>query len=73
MTTGQASEGKDTISPSDGYRTFSHSTTDRIGREGYVLVFDFSKYFDTAQHGPVFREIERSGLDDRLVSLSEYL
>lgn len=42
------------------------------GREGYALVFDFSKYFDTAQHGPVFREIERSGLDDRLVSLSEY-
>lgn len=24
------------------------------GREGYVLVFDFSKYFDTAQHEPVF-------------------
>jgi len=42
------------------------------GREGYVLVFDFSKYFDTAQHGPVFREIEKSGLDDRLVSISEY-
>lgn len=42
------------------------------GREGYALVFDFSKYFDTAQHGPVFREIEKSGLDDRLVSLSEY-
>lgn len=35
-------------------------------------MFDFSKYFDTAQHGPVFREIEKSGLDDRLVSISEY-
>lgn len=44
----------------------------QYGREGYVLVFDFSKYFDTAQHGPVFREIEKSGLDDRLVSISEY-
>ena len=42
------------------------------GREGYVLVFDFSKYFDTAQHEPVFREFERSGIDDRLVSLSKY-
>ena len=42
------------------------------GREGYALVFDFSKYFDTAQHAPVFREIERSGIDDRLVSISEY-
>ena len=42
------------------------------GREGYVLVFDFSKYFDTAQHEPVFREFERSGIDDRLVTLSKY-
>lgn len=42
------------------------------GAEGYALVFDFSKYFDMAQHEPVFREIEKSGLDDRLVSLSEY-
>ena len=44
----------------------------QYGREGYALVFDFSKYFDTAQHGPVFREIEKSGLDDRLVYISEY-
>lgn len=42
------------------------------GSEGYALMFDFSKYFDSAQHAPVFREIEKSGLDDRLVSLSEY-
>lgn len=42
------------------------------GREGYALVFDFSKYFDTAQHAPVFRAIEKSGIDDRLVALSEY-
>ena len=38
------------------------------GREGYALVFDFSKYFDTAQHAPVFRAIEKSGIDDRLVA-----
>lgn len=42
------------------------------GTEGYALLFDFSKYFDTAKHEPVFREIEKSGLDDRLVALSEY-
>ena len=42
------------------------------GREGYVLVFDFSKYFDTAQHAPVFAEIRRSGIDDRLASITEY-
>lgn len=42
------------------------------GREGYALLFDFRKYFDAAQHEPVFREIEKSGIDDRLVSISEY-
>lgn len=30
------------------------------------------EYFDTAQHEPVFREFERSGIDDRLVALSKY-
>lgn len=44
----------------------------KYGREGYVLVFDFSKYFDTAKHEPVFSEIRRSGIDDRLAALSEY-
>lgn len=44
----------------------------KYGPEGYVLLFDFSKYFETAKHAPLFREIERSGLDARLVSLSEY-
>lgn len=42
------------------------------GREGYVLVFDFSKYFDRAQHAPIFREFARSGIDDRLLALSCY-
>lgn len=44
----------------------------KYGSEGYVLVFDFSKYFDTAKHEPVFAEIRRSGIDDRLAALSEY-
>lgn len=30
------------------------------------------EYYDTAQHEPVFREFERSGIDDRLVALSKY-
>lgn len=42
------------------------------GRAGYVLVFDFSKYFDMAQHAPIFEQIRRSGIDGRLVALSEY-
>lgn len=30
------------------------------------------EYYDTAQHEPVFREFERSGIDDSLVALSKY-
>lgn len=30
------------------------------------------EYYETAQHEPVFREFERSGIDDRLVALSKY-
>jgi RNA-directed DNA polymerase len=44
----------------------------KYGREGYVLVFDFSKYFDRAKHEPIFAEIERSGIDERIVSISKY-
>lgn len=44
----------------------------RHGNEGYALIFDFSKYFDTARHEPVFAQFRRSGIDARLVSLSEY-
>lgn len=44
----------------------------RYGSEGYALIFDFSKYFDTAQHAPVFEQFRRSGIDANLVSLSEY-
>ena len=55
--------------PGNGFLTKHYR---QHGREGYALVFDFSKYFDTAQHAPVFRAIEKSGIDDRLVALSEY-
>lgn len=42
------------------------------GREGYALLFDFSKYFDTAQHEPVFTEIDKTGIDNRLAGISKY-
>lgn len=44
----------------------------RYGNEGYALIFDFSKYFDTAQHAPVFEQFRRSGIDGNLARLSEY-
>jgi len=37
----------------------------RYGNEGYALIFDFSKYFDTAHHEPIFEQFRRSGIDGR--------
>lgn len=34
----------------------------RYGNEGYALIFDFSKYFDTAHHEPIFEQFRRSGI-----------
>jgi hypothetical protein len=42
------------------------------GSAGYALLFDFSKYFDTAQHAPVFERIDNSGLSERITTFSKY-
>lgn len=42
------------------------------GSEGYALLFDFSKYFDNAQHKPIFTLLDKSGLDNRLLELSKH-
>ncbi|MBQ7092356.1 MAG: hypothetical protein IJN83_06860 [Clostridia bacterium] len=44
----------------------------RYGTEGYVLTFDFSKYFDTAKHSAVFAEIDRCTTDERLREQAKY-
>lgn len=40
------------------------------GNSGYVLTYDFSSYFDNADHGPVKRELERRIHDDRVRALA---
>jgi hypothetical protein len=42
------------------------------GTEGYVLVFDFSKYFDSAQHEPIFGQYERCITDPELLEQAKY-
>lgn len=44
----------------------------RYGTEGYVLTFDFSRYFDTASHEALFAEIDRCTTDERLREQSKY-
>lgn len=40
------------------------------GNSGYVLTYDFSSYFDNADHRPVKRELERRLHDDRVRTLA---
>lgn len=44
----------------------------RYGTEGYVLTFDFSRYFDTASHNAIFAEIDRCTTDERLREQAKY-
>lgn len=41
----------------------------KYGREGGILLYDFSKYFDTAPHAPLFAEGARRMHDDRTRAL----
>lgn len=42
----------------------------KYGREGYVLLFDFSNYFANAQHWPVSRELAKRVHDVRIRALA---
>jgi hypothetical protein len=39
------------------------------GNEGYILLIDFSKFFDRIQHEPLIRELRRRFTDERLLTL----
>lgn len=40
-------------------------------REGYVLLFDFSGYFDNILHEPIFEDLERKIYDKRIIDLTK--
>ena len=42
------------------------------GNKGYVLVFDFTNYFGTAQHWPISAEFRRRMHDKRIEALANY-
>jgi len=42
------------------------------GEEGYAVLFDFSGYFDNADHEAVFRELKRCIFDPDLLAISMY-
>lgn len=41
--------------------------------DGYILLIDFSSYFDNILHGPVYEDLERNFSDRRILNLSAQL
>lgn len=42
------------------------------GNEGYVLLFDFSKFFDNVDHGVIKAQLRREFSDQRILGLTEH-
>lgn len=42
------------------------------GTEGYILLFDFSRFFDNVSHEVIKRQLHRIYSDERLLKLAEY-
>lgn len=41
------------------------------GRDGYVLIIDFSGYFDNILHEPIFDDLEKKIFDERIINLTK--
>ncbi len=52
-----------------GFERHVHRHFSRFGAETYILVIDFSKYFDSIPHDLVYRIIEKHFTDPRIISL----
>jgi len=44
----------------------------KYGNDGYILLFDFSKFFDNVSHELVKGQLHREFVDDRILSLTEH-
>lgn len=44
----------------------------KYGQEGYILLFDFSKFFDNVSHAVVKQQLQGQFSDDRLLALTEH-
>ncbi len=44
----------------------------KYGQEGYVLLFDFRKFFDNVDHDLVKRELRRQFTDERIIQITEH-
>lgn len=42
------------------------------GNDGYILLYDFTDYFNSAQHEPIFRQYERCITDGELIEQARY-
>lgn len=44
-----------------------------FSNDGYILVIDFSKYFDNILHEPVYQDLQKNFTDERIINLAAQL
>ena len=44
-----------------------------FSNDGYILLIDFSKYFDNILHEPVYQDLQRNFTDERIINLARQL
>lgn len=44
----------------------------KYGNQGYILLYDFSSYFDNANHKPVKLELDKRIHDEKIIKLANY-
>lgn len=70
---GASLEGKGISFARDRLKHHLHQYYRRTGSNaGYVLLMDFSGYFDNIQHGPVYEMLDRAFDDKRIFELCRY-
>lgn len=69
---GACLKGKGYTFAKDRCRKHLHDYIREHGTDGYVLLFDFSKYFDNIDHSIIERILEENFTDRRLIDLTMY-
>lgn len=69
---GACLKGKGYTFAQDRCKKHIHDFIRKHGTDGYVLLFDFSKYFDNIDHSIIEKILRENFTDERLISLTMY-
>lgn len=69
---GACLKGKGYTFAQDRCKKHLHDYIHRYGTDGYILTFDFSKYFDNIDHSVIERILRKAFTDERIIELTMY-